>query len=868
MLSSIQVSKPAVDGGPVVAQQASPRTGVRPVARPATPPSPPPAKALFGHPNGRITAPRDYASGYTSAKADGDQLAPEPGVSGVSYKASKHLLCDGLVEPISAVAMAQRIDEHYSSPLPDVDDVFPWLHGLHPRNLNQRAFLDPLRRFRDRPVVSVPGADLSSSVASTAASVSTLTPDDPAFAMPTAVRGLLVLKVGDHAGALGTLVGSVFPHEILVAGIDIDDDFDFAEYERSFRARRRRSLDARSGLGDRMDVDEHSQDHGHGHSHSHSHWHAHTHLHHEHQHYYEETPFLPEFLVLDPPDGISLRNFHIQVAKWATISDIYVYAPDPADKAYARSVARMVALAQRRFREEHPEARVAPEYRTYLCEEPLEALYAAAPHVVSVPPRDQIYDEDELRLKNWDSNLLFHERVEMSMMSSATPVTSDTVWLGNIVDFETFVDTYHPGSASPSPESPGSQSASQSASQSTSHSGSARPSAAHHADDQNWATFVECFEGAQLPPLNVVDQYIREAQALLDGTADHELTPISIQFPSSGSVSLSACHERDFFAVVSLCKLIYLRSRVTYRGRPAGVLIYCSDGYTETSLLALAYVMYATGVPASQAWIDLHVKFDRIFFCFTMDVVVLLALEGMLLAYSPAIKGSRYNESSGAEFSEGQAALLAGGGPSSSDSSPWKACEPWFAKLDGSLPSRILPHMYLGSLVHADNPEMLARLGIRRVLSVGETLSWVDYADGRRVYDDPHEGITKLMYMDNIQDDGVDALSQSLAECLDFLDEGYRLGEPTLVHCRVGVSRSATVCIAEVMKRLGVGLPRAYLFVRVRRLNVIIQPNLRFMFELVKWEESHRRSGEGWLREVDWHILCREITAMNKVYIS
>jgi dual specificity MAP kinase phosphatase len=67
---------------------------------------------------------------------------------------------------------------------------------------------------------------------------------------------------------------------------------------------------------------------------------------------------------------------------------------------------------------------------------------------------------------------------------------------------------------------------------------------------------------------------------------------------------------------------------------------------------------------------------------------------------------------------------------------------------------------------------------------------------------------------------------------------------------------------------LAVGLPRAYLFVRVRRLNVIIQPNLRFMYELVKWEEMHRNTGDGWLREVDWPILCREIAAMNKVYIG
>lgn len=48
------------------------------------------------------------------------------------------------------------------------------------------------------------------------------------------------------------------------------------------------------------------------------------------------------------------------------------------------------------------------------------------------------------------------------------------------------------------------------------------------------------------------------------------------------------------------------------------------------------------------------------------------------------------------------------------------------------------------------------------------------------------------------------------------------------MHCRVGVSRSATICIAEVMDRFGLSFPRAYCYVRARRLNVIIQPHLRF----------------------------------------
>ena len=103
------------------------------------------------------------------------------------------------------------------------------------------------------------------------------------------------------------------------------------------------------------------------------------------------------------------------------------------------------------------------------------------------------------------------------------------------------------------------------------------------------------------------------------------------------------------------------------------------------------------------------------------------------------------------------------------------------------------------------------------------------------------------------------------------------------MHCRVGVSRSASICIAEVMRRTSLSLPRTYLFVRARRLNVIIQPNLRFMYELMKWEELEfarnleRKTldpfaddGEQreYKREMEWAWLCKEIADLNRTYTA
>lgn len=152
--------------------------------------------------------------------------------------------------------------------------------------------------------------------------------------------------------------------------------------------------------------------------------------------------------------------------------------------------------------------------------------------------------------------------------------------------------------------------------------------------------------------------------------------------------------------------------------------------------------------------------------------------------------------------------------------------------------------MYLGNLGHANNPDLLRELNIGQILSVGETISWS--SDETKRWKAEARTKDSILYVDGVQDNGVDALTSSFSRCLEFIREfpesmtsglkltrwstgkGREAGVATLVHCRVGVSRSATICIAEVMNELGLSLPRAYCFVRARRLNVIIQPHLRF----------------------------------------
>jgi dual specificity MAP kinase phosphatase len=132
----------------------------------------------------------------------------------------------------------------------------------------------------------------------------------------------------------------------------------------------------------------------------------------------------------------------------------------------------------------------------------------------------------------------------------------------------------------------------------------------------------------------------------------------------------------------------------------------------------------------------MHREKGRNFFAYPSDVALLTAIQPRILQESPRFNQSILNIS-----------------------------EPrWLSKLDGSLPSRILPYMYLGNLGHANNPELLRAIGITRILSVGEALSWPE--DVTKKLDWPAEN---FLMIDRVQDNGVDPLWGEFERCLKFI---------------------------------------------------------------------------------------------------
>jgi hypothetical protein len=86
---------------------------------------------------------------------------------------------------------------------------------------------------------------------------------------------------------------------------------------------------------------------------------------------------------------------------------------------------------------------------------------------------------------------------------------------------------------------------------------------------------------------------------------------------------------------------------------------------------------------------------------------------------------------------------------------------------------------------------------------------------------------------------GADMLTTHyLQEATSFLNGRLRQGMSVLVHCEMGVSRSATVCIAYLMQYHNMTRDQAYIILKQRRPS--INPNEGFWQQLLLWQHQHR----------------------------
>jgi len=72
------------------------------------------------------------------------------------------------------------------------------------------------------------------------------------------------------------------------------------------------------------------------------------------------------FLEADPPEGFSVRNFHIQTAKLAAVSDIIVYGEEDVMNTDVFTLAINIATAQRDWLKKNEPGQESPVFNTFM----------------------------------------------------------------------------------------------------------------------------------------------------------------------------------------------------------------------------------------------------------------------------------------------------------------------------------------------------------------------------------------------------------------------------------------------------------------------------------------------------------------------
>uniref|UniRef100_A0A3Q3WRK1 Dual specificity protein phosphatase n=1 Tax=Mola mola TaxID=94237 RepID=A0A3Q3WRK1_MOLML len=158
--------------------------------------------------------------------------------------------------------------------------------------------------------------------------------------------------------------------------------------------------------------------------------------------------------------------------------------------------------------------------------------------------------------------------------------------------------------------------------------------------------------------------------------------------------------------------------------------------------------------------------------------------------------------------------------PESADPS----CSPCNTPLyDQGGPVEILPFLYLGSAYHASRKDMLDMLGITALINVSANC--------------PNHFEDSFLYKSiPVEDNHKADISSWFNEAIEFIDSVRNKGGRVFVHCQAGISRSATICLAYLMRTNRVKLDEAFEFVKQRRS--IISPNFSFMGQLLQFESQ------------------------------
>lgn len=142
--------------------------------------------------------------------------------------------------------------------------------------------------------------------------------------------------------------------------------------------------------------------------------------------------------------------------------------------------------------------------------------------------------------------------------------------------------------------------------------------------------------------------------------------------------------------------------------------------------------------------------------------------------------------------------------------------------------NQIIPNLYLGGVDAVADQQKLAMQGIRAICCCCRELEFPSSEFSRDVE----------YFRVDVEDMGREPIEYFFPEATAFIHSWVSREQPVLVHCRAGVSRSASVVIAYLITFQGYSLHEAFFLVRSHRS--IITPNIGFMEKLGEYEEAKR----------------------------
>eukprot|EP00998_Keelungia_sp_KM082_P007569 NODE_3765_length_854_cov_55.445667_g3742_i0.p1 GENE.NODE_3765_length_854_cov_55.445667_g3742_i0~~NODE_3765_length_854_cov_55.445667_g3742_i0.p1 ORF type:complete len:210 (+),score=20.35 NODE_3765_length_854_cov_55.445667_g3742_i0:74-703(+) len=135
--------------------------------------------------------------------------------------------------------------------------------------------------------------------------------------------------------------------------------------------------------------------------------------------------------------------------------------------------------------------------------------------------------------------------------------------------------------------------------------------------------------------------------------------------------------------------------------------------------------------------------------------------------------------------------------------------------------TEIVPHLlYLGTSADASNVPLLRTHNIKYVLNTAKECE-LSLPSDMRLLQFP------------LEDNSDAPISAYFEEAFHFIEEARSAGVGVLVHCRRGISRSAAITIAYLMRRDGYRFDLAFEYVKRKR--DVINPNLGFVLALEQY---------------------------------